>query len=554
MQDKECQWEAQDLWRKFEQGLEYGQQSGRFTDAEKCWRFKEGDQWNGIKNADSPLPFYNIIDPVVSFKMARIAMAEKVITFSLDEEDPKGIIEALNEQVRAVWEFSKMEDRCWDITQDGLVEGTGFLYFHEGQFFTQTKKPITSCTRRKKIVQVLPGTRVFLGNEEEEDLQDQPYIIIEERLSVRAVRQEAKKNGVDKNLINSILSDERTEAHLTTGNKEEQSGAEMVTCILYLERTEEGISFCRCTKDVIFQPMQVIAGLDYYPLVSFVVARQRGKARGLGTVKSMIANQIEINRTLVRRSDAVEQCCYPIKAYNSDMIEDPSNLDRPGAVIAMRDTQGLGSIQQAIGYIQPSGISSEVVNLENELISMTKELTGAGDAALGNINPEQASGAAITAVQDQADIPLNRAIAAFKQMIEDVAILWYHMIKAYNPAGYEGKNGRISAEELKGLCTRVKVDVSSALPDTVYARINNLYLLLDKGIITADDFLDLADDASNLPIEKIKARRKKVQEEAAEMEVKQADAMADQIQEEQEMAALESAAGGNDFLGMMEGI
>ncbi|MBQ7095831.1 MAG: hypothetical protein IJN80_05230 [Clostridia bacterium] len=552
MQDKECQWEAQDLWRKFERGLEYGRLCGRFADAEKCWRFFEGDQWNGIKNSDSPLPFYNVIDPVVNFKTARVAMAEKIITFSVNGEDPKGIMEALNEQVRSAWDFSKMEDRCWDITQNGFVEGTAFLYFHDGSFFTQGDK-ITRCVRRKKIVQVLPGSRVFLGNEEEEDLQEQPYIIIEERLAVRDVRREAKKNGVDKGLIDQILSDERSDAHLTTGNKTEQQGDDMTTCILYFERTDAGIAFCRCTKDVIFQPMQVIKGLDYYPLVPYVVARQQGKARGLGTVKNMIPNQIEINKTLVRRTDVVEQCCYPTRVYNKDMIDDASLLDQVGATIEMHDTQGLASIKDAFGYIQPAGVSSDVVNLENEMISMAKELAGAGDAALGNINPEQASGAAIKAVQNQADIPLNRAIAAFQQMVEDVAILWYHMIKAYNPTGYQGKNGRISAEEMKTLCTDVKAEVSSALPDTVYARTNNLYMLLDKGCITFEEFLDLADDASNLPIAKIKALRKENQEKAMEMENLKAEAITDEIQEEQELAALEGASAENDFFGMMEG-
>lgn len=554
MLDKECQWEAQDLWRKFERALKYGEQCDRFVDAEKCWRFFEGDQWRS-ENGSKDLPFYNIIRPVVNYKKARIAMNNKNITFTTTDDDPKGIIEALNDQVRVAWEFGKMDSACWEIAEQGLVEGAGYLYFHDGPFFAQENKEVTRCNRRKKFAQILPGTQVFLGNEEEGDLQEQPYIIIEERLAVRKVRMDAKKNGVEKNLIDQILSDERSDAHVTTGEKTEQQGEEMVTCILYLERTEEGIAFCRCTKDVIFQPMQVIKGLEYYPIVPYVVAKQKGKARGIGEVKPMIPNQIEINRTLVRRTEGIRQAAYPIKVYNKDMIDDASGLEVAGAVIEMHDTQGLASIQQAIGYIQPTSIGHDAVNFENELISMTKELAGAGDAALGNINPEQASGAAITAVQDQADIPMNRELSAFSQMIEDIAILWYHMILAYNPLGYEGKKGRMSAEEMKKLCAEVRVEISSALPDTVNSRVNTLYQLLGDQLITFEEFLELVGNESNLPIEKLKKLREEAQAAAQQQELIQAEAMADQIQEEQEMAALESgAAGSGDFFGMMEGI
>jgi hypothetical protein len=553
MQDEHSQWEAQELWGRFERGLDYGRQSGRFADAEKCWRFFEGDQWNGIQNSDAPLPFYNIIRPVVNYKKARIAMSAKNITFSIADEDQEGIMEALNDQVRNAWEFGKLDSLCWKMTEIALVEGMGLLYFHDGTFFTQSNKPITGCARRKKFAQVLPGSRVILGNEEEEDLQEQPYIIIEERLLTKQVIEEAKKNGVDKKLLSSILSDERSDAHLTTGIKADQDGEKMTTCILYFERTDAGIAFCRCTKDVIFQPMQVITGLDYYPLVSFVAAKQQGKARGIGEVKPMIANQIEINKTLVRRSDAIKQAAYPKLVYNGDMIENAGNLDAAGAVIELHDTQGITSIQQAIGYIHPSNNSHDAVSLENELITNTKELAGAGDAALGNINPEQASGAAITAVQDQADIPMNQEISAFYQMIEDVAILWYHLILTYNPQTYRGKNGKVSAEKMRELCPKHKVEVSSALPDTVTARINTLYSLLGQQLITFDEFLELVGNESNLPIAKIQKMRKEQAEKATAMEDLRAEQETKEIQEEQELAALEGASAENDFLGMMEG-
>ena len=192
----------------------------------------------------------------------------------------------------------------------------------------------------------------------------------------------------------------------------------------------------------------------------------------------MIPNQIEVNKTLVRRIEAGKMASYPKLVYDEDMISNPEDLTRAGTAIAVSGGVTLGSVMERVGYLQAQPTSVDATHLGNEMISTTKELAGAGDAALGNINPEQASGAAITAVQDQADIPLNREISAYSQMIEDIAILWYHFIIAYNPTGYDGAVSQVPQAHLEGLCPDVKVDVSSAIPDTVAARVNNLYNLL----------------------------------------------------------------------------
>lgn len=536
------EWDAADLWRKYEQGLEYGRLSGRFDDAEKCWRFFEGDQWNGIKNAEGALPFYNFIRPVVNYKKARIAMNSKNITFSMDEKDEAGVMEAVNKQIASAWEYGKMDDICWETVEKAQVEGTSFIYFTDGQFFSQAEGKITRCKRRRKFVQTVDATQVFLGDEKEPDLQEQPYIIIEERLLLSQVLREAEKNGCNEHELSMIIPDDRSDSEVTTGNDSDQPGAQYVTCILYFERTDEGICFGRATRQVVFQKPQLIAGLDYYPLASFVVARQKGKARGIGEVKPMIPNQIEVNRTLVRRAEAIKNASFPKLVYNSDLIDNPENLTTAGAVLALSDGQNLSTIQQAVGYIQPAPIGNEAVNFVSEMISLTKELAGAGDAALGNINPEQASGAAITAVQDQADIPLNREISAYAQMIEDIAILWYHFIIAYNPTGYDGAVSQVPQAHLEGLCPVVKVDVSSAIPDTVAARVNNLYNLLGQQMITFEEFIELVGNESNLPIEKLKQIRKDAAQKQMETDVAMADAEATAIEEEEQALSLEEEA------------
>lgn len=540
---------ALEIWQKYERGLDYGRQTGRFTDAEKCWRFFEGDQWNGIKNADGDLPFYNIIRPVVNYKKARIAMNSKNIHFSTAGEDAKKVLDRINEKMREAWEFGKMDTVCWDAVERALVAGDAYLYFPDGRFFGSEEK-MCRCNNRRKFVQILDGAHVFLGDEEEEELQNQPYIIVEERRLTEQICREARENGIGEQDIDAITPDRRSEAEITTGNKEEQQdGGGKSTSLLYLERTKEGIRFCRVVRGIVYQPFRVIAGLQYYPLAAYTVNRRKGKARGYGEVLRMIPNQIEINRTLVRRSAAIKMAAFPKLVYNSEMVANAGEVDAVGAAIELTGAQNIGSIAQAIGYIQPAPISSDAVHFEAELISNTKELAGAGDAALGNINPEQASGAAITAVQDQADIPMNREISAFTQLIEDIAIVWYHLIVAYNPLGYEGERGNASRQELEELCPSIRIDISSEIPNTVTARVNTLYNLLSSQMITFDEFLELIGSDSNIPVGKLKEIREEAQREQERKNVAMMEAQAQQIETEGQAAVLEGAGTESEELG-----
>lgn len=535
---------ASEIWQKYQQGMDYGRLSGRFDNSEKCWRFFEGNQWAGIDDRGTPLPMYNIIKPVINYKKAKVAMNSKNITFSIEEKDPKGILDTVNRQMKEAWEFGKMDDACWEAVEQGFISGHSVIYFPTGEFFALDEKRLSRCNDRRVFSQILDGCQVFFGNEEERVLQNQPYIIIQERMLTNRVKKIAEENGIDHQKIANIMSDERNEADVTTGTDQEMKAAGgFSTSLLYFERYEGGIRFCRVVKDLVYQPFRDL-GMDYYPMADFAVNRQKGKTRGIGEVLHMIPNQIELNKTLYRRSVAIKEAAFPKMVYNSALIENPDDLYAAGAKIAMNAGNSVSNINQMIDYLRPAPVSGDATNFMNELISITKELAGAGDAALGNVNPEQASGAAITAVQDQADIPMNREISAYGQMLEDIAIVWYHMIVAFNQTGYKTDAGHTaSVNELKGLCPSVKIDISSTIPNTVTARINTLYALMESQLITFEEFMELAGSDSNIPIQRLKAMR---EEAAEEQQIAEVEAM------EEQAAAIEAEMQDAAVSGMME--
>jgi hypothetical protein len=125
-------------------------------------------------------------------------------------------------------------------------------------------------------------------------------------------------------------------------------------------------------------------------------------------------------------------------------------------------------------------MSPDVVQLQADLINMTRDLAGAGDTATGQVNPESASGRAILAVQQASQAPMTEQKESYKNFIEDLAKIWLEYLivhaedgmplekKAIAPGGEEYYEiVRVPQKTLRMLQATVKIDVT---PKSVYDR------------------------------------------------------------------------------------
>jgi hypothetical protein len=343
--------------------------------------------------------------------------------------------------------------------------------------------------------------------------------MIYERRNVETVRKEARENGISEDDIALIMPDNETE--YTIGEKIEVKNESKCVSVLWMERGDDGIvSVARSVRACVYEPLhplsvtrdgEGVSGLKSYPIVNMIWEEKPGSARGQSQVAALIPNQIEHNRTLARRSVAVKLCAYPRLVYASGMIENKESLDVAGAKIEVR-----GEIDKAInsivGYISPAGMSPDAKALSEDLVTGTKDLEGASDAAVGQVNPEKASGAAIAAVRDQAALPLNEQVAAYRQFVEDIALLWYDLWAAYKPNGFivdyeeggERLEASVTAEDLEALKVSVRVDVSPDNPWTKYAEQQELSNLYAKKGISLEEYLEVSPPNSPLPVAKLK--------------------------------------------------
>ncbi len=489
-----------EVWKKFEIIRNYHTQIALNDNTEMAYRFYEGDQWHGLEGGSEQFPVYNFIKPTVNYKVSMIAMNAMTINFSVigkTTENDELITGTLNKLSSQYWERQQMDKKCWQIVKDAAIAGDSYIYFYDSQ-----------CN-----AQIIDNTNVFLGDERQLDIQKQPFIIIAERVSVDEVIKKAKKNGVSKDAIADIVSDEEVTDYVTTENNstEIKLGSGKCTSLLYLELMKNGdLKFCRTTKYVKYQPDTVISGLGCYPVAALVFGNRKGTARGNGEVRPLINNQIEVNKNLARRILNAKMTAFSRLVYSSDRIVNPRALTEVGAAIEV-EGDGVSSIKDAIDYLSPAPMSSEAVNLTAELIGTTRDLAGAGDAALGNVDPTQASGTAIIAVRDQAALPLNEQTAAFKQFVEDIARIWLSMFKVYNPDGIPADNDAVvMPSDIDAIDVAVQIDVSSKTPFSKYAREQALERLFTMGHITFDEYVLALDNDSSVPkvtLEKIINKR-----------------------------------------------
>ena len=502
------------IWEKYKKASNYQDENSIIKKSDKYWKMYLGDQWYGLDNTEG-LPVMNFVEPVVNYKVSTICRNTMTAHYSDMEGNAEynGIYDKLNSNFVSNWERSHMDNVGWQTLKAAAIVGDGYTYWGT-EDLTKT--------------QVIPCTAVLLGDEQQPIIQKQPYVMIRERLFVEDVKRTALENGIDPARVANISADDDNDFQI--GNKNDLdygSNDGKVLSILYFEKRDGIVWTGRAVKDLEYEPLHPMApmkqgapimekGLKSYPIVNLIWQDIPNSARGQGEVKKLIPNQVEVNKTYARRAEASKMYSYPRLAYDANSIKNPEDLTKVGVAIGMNGT-GQQSIQQLISYLMPASSSPDAKVLSDDLMTTTRELAGAGDTSMGQIDPTRVSGTAIVAIQDQASLSLNEQVAKYKQYVEDIARLWFDLLIAYNPNGIPIKREMteeeereatqdgaiplspedkmvsdiITPEELEKLRPEVKVDVST---NTQWSKNDEQTAddnLLANGHITFEEYVDL---------------------------------------------------------------
>lgn len=498
------------VWEEYERGVQYNYQQQLYEKSKRNYNFYHGNQWEGAKLSGIQPITLNIIKSIVKYKVGVVKTNAYQIYFNSDTYDTQeerskleDLCRMLNNYANRLWEKNKVNKIVRNCVNDACIDNEGIIYF-----YSDPESDNILCEQ-------VDRTNIYYGNENDDDIQNQPYIIISFRRTVEETKREAEANKIDKSEIDLIVADQ---------DIEEQSGRDkrtteitpMCLVLLKLYKKDGKIWAKKCTKLATVMK-DVCLDIDLYPVAHILWERVKGSARGQGEVEYLIPNQIEINKTATRRALAVKLVAFPKLVANTKYIANTKALSKVGTTIEVNELNA-DDVNKVVNYLKPASISADAYNLQKELEEDTQNLAGAGDTVTGNVDPTQASGKAILAVQQASQQPINEQVEYYKDFIEDIARIWYAMLKANSVDGItlidEKKNYetntteeevyKMSYKELNKYDFNIKIDVTPKSPFDKYAMEMSLENLLGAGQINFEEYVNALPEDSTMPKSKLK--------------------------------------------------
>lgn len=525
-----------DIWNLYEQGRNYCRLINMYSDTDKNYRMYNGDQWEGIKLKGIEPVQLNFIKPIIKYKIGIINSNQWAINFSSENfenrvfrKTAEKTCELLNKKAAKVWEKDGLDLKIRKVCKDSAVNDIGIMYV---TYDEEEQTPIN---------EIISKNDIYFGNENDSDIQTQPYILIKRRMPVILVQALAEQNGVSSEEVNNIVGD--NDNFEEPGQQAKYEKDDMCTVITKMYKENGSVHFAIATKYTEIKK-DTDSGLELYPVATMLWEEKEGSARGEGEVRHLIPNQLEVNKTIMRRLIVAKQTAYPTKIINTDKVQNPSDVDKVGVTIKTKNGMTVEDVNRIIGIVNPAQMSSDVEKIQNELISVSRELAGAGDVATGDVDPESASGRAILAVQQASQQPLIEQVSALKNFIEDIARIWLDHIITYSKNGIvleEEVTDEVTGEEytqpitiqqsiLQELQATVKVDITPKGAFDKYAQEVSLENLLKAGYFSVEKlseletYCDTLDDDSTMPKAKLEKAIEKMKEEQRKIAEIQAQA------------------------------
>ena len=504
------------IWELYEKGRNYHRRTGIYVDTDRNYRMYNGNQWEGAKLGDVEPVQKNFIKPIVKYKCSVIHDNLYAIHYSSQNYENREFRKAaerycdmLNRYALNIWERDKLDFKGRRITKDAAINDEGILYVN---FDREKMQPVNEIVKKNDI---------YYGNENDDDIQAQPYILIRKRMPVVNAIELALAEGMSEDKVSFIVGD--TDTFEESGEAAKIELDNMVTVVYKMYKQDGTVRFSIATRWVDIAE-NIDTGLSLYPIAHFNWEEKEGSARGEGEVRYLIPNQIEVNRTEVRRVLTVKYQAYPQKVVDISKVVNPQALNTVGGTIKTNG-QPVDDVHKIVGTIPPAQMSPDVKQLQEDLIQVTRDLAGAGDTATGQVNPESASGRAILAVQQASQAPMTEQKESFKNFIEDVARIWLEYLIVYSEEGInmeETVTDPNTGEEtvqlvnvpqtaLKQLQATVRIDVTPKGVYDKFAQEQTIENLLLQGFFTAQRVGELATYAEILDDDSV-APKLKIQE------------------------------------------
>lgn len=529
--------EPKKIFEEYRRGNDYKSsigEKGIFEQSKINERFYVGDQWYGAKcGNERPLVRRNIVKRIGDFKLSSITTAPIAVNYSAegvadnsnlaslkedylqkikqgnsdfafetDNAEISVIASVLSSYFKTTAERVKFDAKKEQALRNAYISGTGIAYtywddsINTGLYVNKNK---TKTIRGDIGFEILDVENVIFGDPNNKDIQSQPFIIISQRRNVWDVKREAKRNRISAEEIENIKPDNADSYNANAGTRGEQepTDSQRVTVItkFYKEWDSTGENYhimCVRVCENAYVRKAWNTGLTLYPIAKICWNNRRSCAYGDSEITYQIPNQIAINRATSAEIWAIMTAGMPKTVINGDTITDPLT-NNPGEIIKVFGTNE--DVAGAIRHVSPPVFSGQLINALNDLANNTLSDSGANDAALGDIRPDNAT--AIIQMREASLQPMQLYRNAFYDFIEDIARIWCDFwLNLYGERSLkiEDKDGvfyiPFHPDRYKNLTMTAKIDVGSSPVWSVPTTVSMLDSLYANQIINKMQYLE----------------------------------------------------------------
>ena len=386
-------------WDLYEQGLLFNQMFGLDKIVESNENFYIGKQWEGVVSNGLPTPVYNYIKRVVGFIVSSITSDRITVLASQlsaagisDKEYADRIIAVVNAEFQSLCERNNIPQMARTLARNAAVDGDGCIYsywdpdVHTGIMIENTE--IMGAIKKE----IIENDRIFFGNPQDRNVQDQPYIIISSREFVRDVKKRAKENG-SKDWRTIQPDEDQRDAE----KKPYQLGENKVTTLLLLYRNEETETiwaYESTQTGEVRKPWDT--GCKMYPISWLNWDVIKDSYHGEAMITGLIPNQIFINKMWAMIQLSCMRSAFGKVIYDKTRIARWDNA--VGAAIPVT-----GNVDNVAKNIDPPPIQPQISELVQLAVQMSEQNMGATAVAMGDTRPDNTS--AIIALQRASNTP-----------------------------------------------------------------------------------------------------------------------------------------------------
>lgn len=530
---------ADRLRAHYRSGVQHKQSLGLYDEWAEYDRFWNADQWPAptARTQKFPRPVTNHFASIIEQKVAGLTYELPEMYFEPVEGEPnleEGGIESADAEasemlsVIAENQSDKLEyEELMDLgVRSAALLGTGIWFFYWDNTVV-AGGPTSQYIGDVKGYEI-DATDFFVGDPTNRDMQSQPWVMLAERRPVKEVKTfyERFAPGIVDLLEGGDQGGKDTQVY--EHQRTEQKDADYVDVIhcWWKERVEN--------KTVVQKPREVEADdsfsaeveeedfvtytdqLHYavecqgyllrheedmqpnlYPFICFQWYPKRKSFWGKSESVDLIANQKEDNRLAGIAILAAYNNGVPDLRYHPEYVDVKDLVHGPGGRIIKDSSPGGIS---GVGYIDARTPAAHIPELRQTVTGGMKETSGVHEAWTGKAPSADLNASAIIALQEAAGVRIRGIQRRLVKAIRETGELWlaywkehYTEARLFRKVGPANQIGFVwfNMMDYKEMKFDVRVQAGTASPFSKTLALANLDKMMEMGLISPEEYLDM---------------------------------------------------------------